>query len=291
MNTPTPSALAFAAALVAPALLCPTLGCQSRSEPPAHGTAAQGASAQSAAEGPASAQPRVQAATQRTERPTYQVPRASEAPTIDGTLDEAAWGSATEPFVHPGNGEAVPGSPVRAQAWLAYDDTHLYLAMRVADAEAESSNGRDDVDPHVWASASGIELMLQPGDPGDNTHYYEVQVDVNGAVWDTRFDDYNAPITGAGAARRFGHQDWDAQLERAVAREPGHYVVEAALPWSAIAEHTPSERAAVPPASGDAWRANLYSFRDGQRASLAWSPLLGEGNFHRSARFGTLRFE
>ena len=30
------------------------------------------------------------------------------------------------------------------------------------------------------------------------------------------------------------------------------------------------------PRAGDAWRMNLYPFRDGQRDSLAWSPLLGE---------------
>ena len=55
--------------------------------------------------------------------------------------------------------------------------------------------GRDDVDPHVWGKSSGIELMLQPGDPGDNRDYYELQVDVGGAVFDSHFDDYNAPIT------------------------------------------------------------------------------------------------
>jgi len=38
------------------------------------------------------------------------------------------------------------------------------------------------------------------------------------------------------------------------------------------------------------WRLNLYTFRDGQRVSLAWSPVLGQGNFHRSSRFGRLRF-
>jgi hypothetical protein len=44
------------------------------------------------------------------------------------------------------------------------------------------------------------------------------------------------------------------------------------------------------PSQGDVWRVNLYSFRDGQRQALAWSPILGEGNFHRASRFGRLRF-
>jgi hypothetical protein len=46
----------------------------------------------------------------------------------------------------------------------------------------------------------------------------------------------------------------------------------------------------VPPRPGDVWRANLYSFRDGQGDSLAWSFIRGEGNFHRSSRFGRVVF-
>jgi hypothetical protein len=33
---------------------------------------------------------------------------------------------------------------------------------------------------------------------------------------------------------------------------------------------------------------NVYAFRDGQRQSLAWSPLRGRGNFHKSERFGRI---
>jgi hypothetical protein len=130
--------------------------------------------------------------------------------------------------------------------------------------------------------------MLQPGDPGDNKDYYEVQVDVAGAVFDSHFDDYNAPITGSGAARTFGHQEWSSQVERAIHVKPGaFYAVELALPWSALAPG----RTAIPPRPADVWRLNLYTFRDGQRQSLAWSPLRGLGNFHRTARFGRIRFE
>jgi hypothetical protein len=46
----------------------------------------------------------------------------------------------------------------------------------------------------------------------------------------------------------------------------------------------------LPPSPGDLWRVNLYSFKDGQRAALAWSPLLREGSFHRTRRFGKIQF-
>jgi hypothetical protein len=215
------------------------------------------------------------------------VGRFAVPPVIDGKLDDAAWASATVlgPFVDPGNGAAVPyDHPVAALAKIGWDEQRMYLGFVVRDREPRSPFPRDAVDPHIWAQASGIEVMLQPGDPGDNRGYFEVQVDVAGAVWDTRFDDYNAPIAGEGAARRFGHEEWSAGLERAVSVpvDGGGYTVELALPFATLA----GARVAVPPRAGDVWRLNLYSFRDGQRQALAWSPLRGQGNFHRASRFG-----
>ncbi|MBT8492211.1 MAG: carbohydrate-binding family 9-like protein [Deltaproteobacteria bacterium] len=205
---------------------------------------------------------------------------------IDGKSDDAVWKSAasTGAFVHPADGKPRSSSKVNAEARLAYDDDALYLLLEVYDSEPSSPFARDDVDPHIWSRASGIELMLQPGDRADNRNYFEVQVDVAGAVWDTRFDDYNRPITGPKGNKRFGHQDWSARLERAVARDSDRYTVELALPWVAF-------EGVSAPTTGQVWKANLYSFRDGQRDSLSWSPILGKGNFHRASRFGRLRFE
>lgn len=222
--------------------------------------------------------------------PELRVPQVKKgAITIDGKLDEAAWARAgqTSAFVAPGNGKPVSGSPVAATARLCWSQEALYLAVVVEDRAPSTPFKRDAVDPHIWARASGIELMLQPGDPGNNRHYYEVQVDIAGAVWDTRFDDYNRPITGRGQTRRYGHQSWSAKLQRVVHIERGaRYTVELALPFATLQ----SPQAKSPPTIGDRWRANLYSFRDGQRHALAWSPILRKGNFHKASRFGRLIF-
>lgn len=240
---------------------------------------------------PRSLPPQQDAGPPRTSLPAYDVHYVpGEQIVLDGVLaanewDAIAW---TEAFVAPGDGSAQPGSPVAARARLAWSEQGLLAAIEVNDRDATSPHARDAVDPHIWADASGIELMLQPGAGGDNRNYFEVQVDVSGAVWDTRFDDYNRPITGEGNQRRFGHQDWSAELERNVVVESGRgYVVEFMLPWRALG---PMDGVAVPPGNNDIWRANLYSFRDGQRHALAWSAILGEGNFHFAPRFGHLRF-
>ena len=217
------------------------------------------------------------------------VGKLESAPVLDGKLDDAAWAGAAVlgPLVDPGGGATLPKSPVAAFARLGWTDDALWLGVVVHDRDPVAPFSRDDVDPHVWGKSSGIELMLQPGDPGDNRDYYELQIDTAGAVFDSHFDDYNAPISGAGEGRRFGHQEWSSHVERAsfVARKR-LYTVEAAIPWSAFAPG----RAAIPPRAGDVWRLNLYSFRDGQRHALAWSPLRGRGNFHKSERFGRVRF-
>jgi hypothetical protein len=211
---------------------------------------------------------------------------------IDGKLDEPAWAGAAQSgdFVGPMTGRPSPESAVNATARVAWDDQHLYLAVVVRDPAPATPFAATEVDPHLWEKSSAIELMLQPGDPGDNRDYYEVQVDTAGAVWDTRFDDYNNPITvGPDGRRRFGHQDWKSGIRQgaSVDRSAGQYTIELALPFAAL----PAGRFPVPPRPGDVWRMNLYSFRDGQRDALAWSPTLGQGNFHLAARFGRLRFE
>jgi hypothetical protein len=219
------------------------------------------------------------------------IPRLHSRPVLDGKLDEAVWTAAAVlgPLVHPGDGfEAASDDPVAAFARIGWDDEFLDVGFVVRDRSPSSPFSRDAEDPHIWARASGIELVIQPGDPADNRDYYELQVDVAGAVFDSHFDDYNAPTTGVGAARRFGHMEWSSRIERAVHVEKGRfYSVEAALPWSSFG----NARVAVPPKPGDVWRLNLYSFKDGQRRALAWSPLRRQGNFHRTARFGRIRFQ
>jgi hypothetical protein len=213
-------------------------------------------------------------------------------PRLDGKLDDAAWvGAATlGPFGDPGTGAPAPDDyPVTAFGRLGWDAQALYLGFVVHDPAPESPFQRDADDPHIWAQASGVEVMLQPGDPGDNRDYFELQIDVHGATFDSHFDDYNAPVTGSGAARRFGHMEWTSGVERAVHVQPhSFYSIEAALPWKSLSQE--GRRVLVPPRAGDVWRINLYSFRDGQRRALAWSPLKGQGNFHRASRFGRIRF-
>jgi len=231
------------------------------------------------------------------------VPRFATPPNMDGKLDDAVWSHAatTSAFVEPGNGEPAPGSEVAAFAKLGWDDKNLYVGAVVLDRSPFSPFTRDENDPHDWEKSSAMELMIQPGDHGDNKDYYEIQVDVHGAVFDTHWDDYNTPITNQNADKIFGHQEWSCHAERAIfVQDSRFYSMEIAIPWGAFASSAravpPSAdpatgRTPIPPKAGDVWRINLYSFKEGQRLALAWSPIRGQGNFHRSSRFGRIKLE
>src|SRR5690606_4881712 len=70
----------------------------------------------------------------------------------------------------------------------------------------------------------------------------------------------------------------DGTLDNADDEDRG-YVVEAAIPWASF-----SKAKQVPPKSGDTWRLNFYAMQD--NGGVAWSPILGQGNFHKATRFG-----
>jgi hypothetical protein len=213
---------------------------------------------------------------------------------VDGEMSEPIWRETgtTGALVHPGTGRPEPRSRVNGAVRFLWDDQHLYVGASIYDADPQTPFAPTEVDPHLWERASAVELMIQPGDHSDNQHYFELQVDPSGARWETRFEDYNRPITtGPGGQRLFGHQDWRTNMQtRATITRGRRYVIEMAIPWSDFAVPQLSGRAHVPPRPGDVWKMNVYSFRDGQSDSLAWSPTLGQGNFHFAPRFGRVLF-
>jgi len=217
------------------------------------------------------------------------VRRLPAAPVIDGKLDDAAWADATAlgPLVDSGAGEPDRSKLAGTFARVGWDDRALYLGFVVPDAAPDAPFGPGETDPHLWERSSAVEVMLQPGDPGDNREYFEMQYDTAGAAFDTRWSDYNAPISSGPAGKVFGYQDWSSQAQRKAVVDGRGYTLEVAIPWSAIE----STRTPLPPKKGDVWRLNLYAFRDGQRIANAWSPIKGQGNFHKSSRFGRIRFD
>jgi hypothetical protein len=229
-----------------------------------------------------------------TELPVYVVMPLSPTDRllIDGRLDERAWRTTaiTRPFVVPHTGQTVPdNAPLGGTARLRYDDQNLYIAIVAKDVDVRGGFDENAVDPHLW-TRNTVEIMLDPEGNGDNRDYYEIQVNPQGLVFDSQFDDYNQPRTAPDGP--FGHQEWSAELSRAVTVQgtldngtdvDEGYVVEMAVPFRVL-----TKVKALPPKPGTEWRVNFYVMRD--NGGVSWSPILGQGNFHKAARFGRLRF-
>jgi hypothetical protein len=86
--------------------------------------------------------------------------RASAAPVIDGTLDDAVWQGPELPTgawgsYNPLHGEGIPQ---RTHVWIAYDDRFLYFAFRCDDPEPRrvktSISRRDNVWSDDWVGVS-----------------------------------------------------------------------------------------------------------------------------------------
>ena len=210
--------------------------------------------------------------------------------TIDGKLDDPAWnrGAMSGPFVNVGTGEASSLGEVSGSAHLIYDEQALYVAFEVFDDDLRGGFDPAQIDPHLWLKDT-VEVMIDPDGDGDNRDYYEIQVGPQNLVFDSQFDAYNLPHVEPNGP--FGHQEWSAGLKSAVElhgtlddnREDEGYTVEMAIPWASL---TKAKR--VPPAAGDTWRMNFYVMQN--NAGAAWSPILGQGNFHKATRFGRVHF-
>jgi hypothetical protein len=228
--------------------------------------------------------------------PSIDVPRVESAEAssikIDGVLDEPLWQKAarTGTFVEVGTGHARKELPVQGEARLFYTDQGLYIGFEVKDPNVVGGFPKDAVDPHLWERDT-VEIMTKPEDDGTNKNYFEIQINPQNLAFDSRFDDYNQPRGGPNGP--FGHQDYKATMQSAVVvhgtvDDDGDvdqgYTVEVFIDFrsfSVPAQKDPSFR-------GKTIRMNFYAMKN--NGGVGWSPILGEGNFHKATRFGRVHF-
>jgi len=208
---------------------------------------------------------------------------------IDGKLDEPAWKTApsTGPLVDVRTGEPNHTFPVNGEVKVLWSDTGLYVGFSVAETDLIGGFKKGEKDPHLWTKDT-VEIMVDPDGDGDNKDYYEIQINPQNLVFDSQFDAYNEPKVDPDGP--FGHQDWSANLKSAVSLdgtldkstdEDKGYTVEALIPWKSFAK---AEK--LPPELGSSWRINFYAMKN--NGGVSWSPILGQGNFHKASRFGRI---
>jgi hypothetical protein len=209
--------------------------------------------------------------------------------TIDGKLTEPAWllAPSTGPLVDVRTGEPNRSFPVNGDVRVLWNEEGLYVGFSVADTDMIGGFDKRDKDPHLWTRDT-VEMMVDPDGDGDNKDYYEIQINPQNLVFDSEFDAYNQPKTEPNGP--YGHQEWSSDLKSAVTLdgtvdqsddEDRGYTIEAFIPWKSF-----SKAEKLPPAAGSSWRVNFYAMKN--NGGVSWSPILGQGNFHRASRFGRI---
>lgn len=170
------------------------------------------------------------------ESPQLDAPRVTEAPKIDGVLDDAVWREAvvvdglTQQFPVP---ESEPTE--RTVIRICYDDRHLYIAFRCYDSEPDKINAsimdRDrSVGPDDYAF-----VLLDPFNTGREGYYF--RLNAVGAKGDGR-------VT---PRRSSAQMDWDTIWDGAAQLDEKGWTAEMAIPFRSVSFDP----------DADAWRVNF----------------------------------
>jgi hypothetical protein len=207
---------------------------------------------------------------QQAKRPEAKVATVTEAPKVDGTLDDAAWKQATEITEFRTSEGGQPR--VKTRLLLARDDKTLYVAIEnFEDADKLKRLVADIVDRDgegIWEDDS-VELFIDP--TNRRKAYYHVIVNAKGVTWDS----VNRPEESD-----MGDTTWNPNLEVATRVGQESWVVELAIPFEAFDRTV---------ASNPEWAMNVLRNRvalDGGYDHLYWSPT--GGSAHQPDKFGTV---
>ncbi|MSR41041.1 MAG: carbohydrate-binding family 9-like protein [Phycisphaerales bacterium] len=193
----------------------------------------------------------------------YECARASNAPKLDGKLDDAVWASApwTDNFLDI-EGPALAAPRFQTRAKMLWDDSYFYIAAELRE-------------PHLWATLrkhdeivfhdNDFEVFIDPD--GDTREYYEIEVNALGTIFDLYL---HRRYKEGGPAEHA----WNAEGLRTAIHLDGTlndatdidraWTLEWAIPWSAfkppalnLPSFTEGARAAAAPKAGEEWRVNF----------------------------------
>ena len=203
-------------------------------------------------------------------KPVLACPVAPRPPRLDGKLNKLFWNieQATAWLNDPT--APAPNELERSQVQLAHDSEFLYMAIicrKTSGVVYERDQRPREHDADLQAS-DRVRLLLDVD--RDYASWFELAVDSSGRTVDRAWDD-------AG---------WNPQWFVAAADgfdESGEtWIVEAAIPWSALA--------AQPPTSGEVWACAFERTAPGGK-SQSWTGPVAADSSPGAECFGVIRFE
>ena len=230
---------------------------------------------------------------------SYVCYRATRAPRLDGSLDDAAWRAApwSAEFVDI-EGAAKPAPRFRTRVKMLWDDRYLYVGAALQEPDVWGTITQRDA---VIFHDNDFEMFIDPD--GDAKQYAELEINALNTVWDLFLD---VPY------RDGGHADdaWNIDGLRSGVRAHGTlnrptdvdsgWTVTLAIPWPSLAR---ASHTAAAPRPGQRWRINYsrvewrttvvdsaYRKLPGLKEdNWVWSPQ-GVVDMHQPERWGLVEF-
>lgn len=177
-------------------------------------------------------------ATASDDRLAFSLPRTEPSPTIDGVLDEPCW---RDPRAYLGKFRLgltpVPARHTR-EAWAAYDDRFLYIAVRLErkpDTQLRVATREPD-NAMIWEDDE-IELFFDPFSTG--TDYCQIILNSEGVLFDAAHSNRIVPDPGGVGPNdtkleRQTDLSWSSGLVRRISVSDDCWTAELALPFDAL---------------------------------------------------------
>ncbi len=211
----------------------------------------------------------------------YVIKRRTDRIFIDGRLDEADW-QAAQPLAIDKFLDIAGNRDVHTTVRLLWDDWNLYLAFASRDrhihAKVTEHNGM------VWEDTC-VEFFVAP-DIKKPDNYYTWEINCVGVTLNAAKCDFWTGDPGT-----WHPTDAIATSVKGPVKEPSpddqEWFCEVAIPFSNFVDSA----IAIPPRSGDVWRANFQQCAGWGSHLATWSPLPpGCRTFHTPRAFGELIF-
>ncbi len=213
----------------------------------------------------------------------YTVVRTGAAPAALLSADDSAWSDAAQVAWGP--------AKYRTTFRALWNDAGLLLRFEATDPDPWHTMTRRG--EHLWEEEV-VEIFVDPGRAGRD--YYELEISPANVVCEVRMiapspnkkQDFSWSLTGLQTR---------AAVRRDAGGRPTSWTATAFLPWPGLKPLPSAAHVAMPPASGDRWRFNLFRIerpggpaaREKDVVAEAWSPT-GEPSFHVPRAFRDLVF-
>jgi hypothetical protein len=153
-------------------------------------------------------------ASERLSRPTWDCPKITQAPRLDGQLNDAAWSQVNPERLQ---SQMDVHEPLLATVWLAHDDQYLYLAARCPNMSSQQQFNSD------------LPRQRDQPRPGDRL---EIYLDVDRDM----FTHWQLSVDERGwASERLNHDPtWNPTWYIANATDEQQWTIEAAMPLAEL---------------------------------------------------------